>query len=138
MRNIYVGLAAANWIKNELRKVRSDGYFHGSLKPTEQLVDTFRRLMQGEPMNDLPPKTLRPRDAGLHELRTPDLRIFGWFWRSHTYIVGSACAVSTLKTKDTVYAGHMETCRFFREGLDLDEPKFISGEVDDILESRNR
>lgn len=132
-RKIYIGESAGRWINENLKELQPDGFYDGALRPREQLVDVFRRFMIGEPINDLPPKTLRPHKDGIHELRSHDLRVFGWFWRQAAFIAGSAASAKDLKDNSVTYFQCMEVCMTLRGRLDLDDPKFITGDIDDIL-----
>lgn len=133
VRNIYIGESAERWIKDELKNLQTDGFHHGAERPREQLADVFRRVMVGEHINKFRPKTLWAHPNWMHELRTADLRIFGWFWRSTDFIVSEIVAKSALSAKRITYHGCLELCRAHRERLDLDPPKFIEGEINDIL-----
>lgn len=133
MRNVYVGKQAEKWIIDNLKEAKTDGMFGGVEAPREQLADMFRRVMTGERIDRFRPKTLRQHPEWIHELRTADLRIFGWFWRTTHFIVSSVEFKSRLSTKEVTYGGHIEGCRVYRGSLDLDEPKHIEGDISDIL-----
>ncbi|UWQ40064.1 hypothetical protein K3718_10815 [Leisingera aquaemixtae] len=132
-RIIYIGPNAGEWIHANLKALKADGYFEGVEQPREQLADVFRRVMTGEKINDFRPKTLWEHPEWIHELRTADLRIFGWFWRKNHFIVGEVGTKSDLAAGKVSYSGYLESCRAFRKTLDLEEPKFIEGDIDDIL-----
>lgn len=134
VRNIYIAEPAGGWIHENLKALRPDG-FHGDgvELPREQLADVFRRFMVGEDINRFPPKTLVAAPDWLHELRTADLRIFGWFWRRQHYIVAVVMTKKELGDKRVTYHGCLETCKAVRDSLDLEPPKFIEGEINDIL-----
>lgn len=133
VKNIYISQSAEAWIHENLKNLKSDGYHHGVEEPREQLADIFRRVMTGENINEFHPKTLWRHPDWLHELRTADLRIFGWFWRSTHFLVGEISVKSNFADKVVTYNGYLESCRALRDFLDLDPPKFIEGEIDDIL-----
>lgn len=133
VRNIYIGNRAGSWIHENLKSLPSDGFFDGVESPREQLADVFRRMMTGENINLFPPKTLRGHPDWLHEVRTADLRIFGWFWRRSSFIVSMIAPKSKFSNREITYSGCLETCRADRDQLDLDPPKFIEGDINDIL-----
>lgn len=133
VRNIYICRRAEDWILENLKNLKPDGFFDGVENPREQLADVFRRVMTGENVNAFPPKTLWKQPEWLHELRTADLRIFGWFWRSTDLIVSTILPKSEFSARRVTYAGCLETCRADRDALDLTPPKFIEGEINDIL-----
>jgi len=133
VRNIYISATAEKWIANNLKQLQPDGFYDGVERPREQLADVFRRVMIGENINEFYPKTVVKHPDWIHELRTADLRMFGWFWRSSHFIVALIMVKKDLADNRVTYDGCFETCRAFRSGLDLDPPKFIEGEIDDIL-----
>lgn len=136
LRDVYVTLGAGTWISEELKTLKTDGFYEGALSPREQLADVSRRVMVGEQIDQFRPKTIVKHPDWIHELRTPDLRIFGWFWRQRCYIA-SVLATKASLVESIKYSGCIETVRFERAKLDLDPPKFIEGEIDDILRIRN-
>ena len=61
------------------------------------------------------------------ELRTPDLRIFGWF-ALKDHFVGVVANDATYVKEHDLYQGYIGEVVRFRDGLQLDDPKFIPGE----------
>jgi len=133
VRNVYIGEDAGKWINLRLKSLESDGFFHGVERPREQLADIFRRVMINEPIDSFRPKTLIEHPDWLHELRTPDLRVFGWFWRQRDFIASAIATKADLRANKIAYSGCLEQCRAHRTNLDLDPPKFIEGDINDIL-----
>jgi hypothetical protein len=60
------------------------------------------------------------------ELKTADVRVFGWFYERDCFIAVSLDEVWRVKAIP-LYAGYRSEVIRYREGLELDEPKFISG-----------
>ncbi len=131
--NVYIGEQAEAWIHENLKKAKPDGMFHGVESPREQFADVLRRVMTGERIDRFRPKTLVAHPVWVHELRTADLRIFGWFWRKSHFVVSTVELKSRLSANVVTYSGHIQTCCALRDALDLDLPKYIEGEIDDIL-----
>lgn len=70
---------------------------------------------------------MRPVGNGVWELKTADLRLFGWFVQKDCFIVCDCD--TTLRVKQMrLYPGYRDQAVRFRERLDLDEPKFIAGD----------
>jgi hypothetical protein len=63
---------------------------------------------------------------GIWELKTADLRIFGWFNVLDHFVGAAADTTDRVKQHNLYYGYAGETARF-RDGLDLDPPKFIPG-----------
>ena len=119
VRNIYISKGAETWIREKLKQLDADKYYHGVEMPREQLVDVFRRVMTGEQINKFPPKTLIEHPDWIHELRTADLRIFGWFWRRNDFIVAAIGRKEDLALNRVAYQGFLETCRHERDCSEL-------------------
>lgn len=65
---------------------------------------------------------------GVWKLKTADIRIFGWFSRKDCFI--GAVADDATKIKDhNLYHGYANVpTKRFRDALDLNPPKFVSGD----------
>lgn len=91
---------------------------------TEQILYEFvigRRLAYGSAYHPLDPLS-----AHVWELKTPDVRLFGWFpQRGHLIIVCGELKENLRKISD--YAPHVGKVVAFRDALDLDEPKAVTG-----------
>lgn len=133
-RAIYLSPKAAGWIRENLPDMAADGFVDGALAPREQLRELFRRFIVGDTFNqEYAPKPLTPLDSGVVELRTADLRLFGWFYRQREFIVSSVDRKVRLADRAVAYSGFVTEVCYFRDSLDLDGAKFIVGDMDDIL-----
>jgi hypothetical protein len=124
------------WIEQDLPALKSA--LGLELSPLEQffaLVQTFcsdEPLTYGEQF-----KPLYSRGRGVWELRTQDVRVFGWF-PIKDHFVGVAGNDATFIKEHDLYEGYIGEVVRFREGLDLDEPKFIPGEeARDVVSNYN-
>lgn len=119
------------WMESTLPTLTTDGYVPGASTPTEQAENLLYQFIVGKPIKSMPPKCMRPEGDGVWELRTHDLRFFGWFWRKSIFVV------SAIDTKARCLKGyyHGFRCQAERDrnNLDLDPPKFINGSLDDVL-----
>jgi hypothetical protein len=50
----------------------------------------FNTFLSGGDVRSFPPKCLQPVEDGVWELRTHDLRFFGWFWRRGVFVTAEA------------------------------------------------
>lgn len=106
----------------------------GSLKPDEQVDRLLWEFVTGKPMAyQQGAENLEPKTAAVWELKTIDVRIFGWFAARGTFIAVNGALRSSLKPWEK-YAPYIEEVTDVRDGLDLDEPKFLPhGAVKDVL-----
>ncbi|MCE2524121.1 MAG: hypothetical protein J4F49_13055 [Rhodobacteraceae bacterium] len=133
LRMIYFTPQAAEWIADELPSIKSDQFVEGSVKPLEQAMGYLDMFVTAEELSGMLPKALKPYDAGIWELRTPDLRFFGWFWRRAVFVISAVGVKAQLQSGQTIYAGYVEQAKHHRRQLDLDEPKFVKGEIKDVF-----
>jgi hypothetical protein len=78
-------------------------------------------------------KALIHRGGGLWELKTADLRLFGWFIKKDCFVV-SDCDTAGRVKQVGLYRGYCDQAEQRRNLLDLDEPKFIAGDnPDDVI-----
>jgi hypothetical protein len=106
----------------------------GSQSPAEQIDDLLYRFISGKSLLDnYDLHALLPDDRCVWELKTSDVRIFGWFPERDTFVgVGGDMARRIKDMK--LYGGYRDEVRIFRDRLDLDEPKYLQGsKVSDVL-----
>jgi hypothetical protein len=72
-------------------------------------------------------KPLNHLGEGIWELKTPDLRLFGWFPYRECFVCGALDTATNVKSHN-LYAGYCNTVKYFRDQLNLDNPKFVPGE----------
>jgi len=132
-RCLYVHPRVENWFTSELPNLDADGFWESVQSPEDQAEDLVYRFVSGEDdIADLPPHSMQPKEAGVWELCTYDLRFFGWFWRKGVFIVSAVDTACRCK-QHSLYAGYREQCVRDREGFDLTPPPFITGETSDVL-----
>jgi hypothetical protein len=131
-RRIYLIPKVRDWIERDLPTLQST--YQLELTPAEQLYALFYQFCVGKPLaGGGRYKKLNPRDRHVWELKTGDLRIFGWFPQMDVFIV---CAIhdATRVKEIQLYAGFREEVVRVRNTMPLDEPKCIEGdEYDDVL-----
>ncbi len=79
-------------------------------------------------------KPLTHHRDGIWELKTPDLRIFGWFVKRDQFVGWAADATEKIK-KHNLYHGYAREAGHFRDNLNLDPPKFVQGDKPDAVVS---
>lgn len=80
-------------------------------------------------------KDLMPRQDEVWEMKTPDLRIFGWLYRPRVFIAACLEYADWYKepTKIKTYGATRNRVVAMRDALDLDEPKFATGQYDALV-----
>ena len=69
---------------------------------------------------------LYEHEDGVWELKSADIRVFGWFYKRDVFIAAAADAAWKIK-EYCLYAGYRDQTKRDRDALDLDPPKFIAG-----------
>ncbi len=84
-------------------------------------------------------KDLMPKDAETWEMKTVDLRVFGWIYKPKIFIAVFGDYADLYKGKNksvkpiASYARAVNRVVRAREMLDLDEPKFVTGVYDELV-----
>jgi hypothetical protein len=100
--------------------------------PAEQLDDLLAEFLGTEPLTvswrfgPIYPAPGKPW-PGVWELKTPDLRIFGWFPVQNKFIAVNGCDAQKVK-EYRLYGGFRDEVVRCRGHLPLDEPKYVAGE----------
>lgn len=124
-RSIYVSSALKEWILRVLPTKESDWKLE--LSPLEQFAALANDFAAGQfltyKLDFLP---LRHVEDGIWELKTGDLRLFGWFPAKDCFIAHRLEMTTHIK-EHKLYFGMAGEVATYRNNLELDEPKFISG-----------
>lgn len=75
-----------------------------------------------------------PSECGVFEIKTADIRFFGWFPAVDNFIAADVVTAVFCKERG-LYDGYRDQVRRRRDLLDLDVPKFLSGGIFDVLSS---
>lgn len=135
-REIYLLPQASAWMRDTMPGLETDGFKEGAVRPDQQAYVLFKDFVAGTDLfaQDMFPKPLRPDDIehGVWELRTADLRFFGWFVRKGCFVVSSVETKRRILEHGLV-PGHRAQAVHRREELDLDEPKYLKGRTKDVF-----
>ena len=132
-RIIYLHPRVADWIDENLEALENDGYYDNVPSPLQQADDLFYEFISGaEISSQWPPHAMTPFDSGVWELRTPDLRFFGWFWRKGVFLLTAIDTKSRCQAHG-LYSGYRDQCTRDRTDFDLEPPAFCTGELSDVL-----
>jgi hypothetical protein len=103
--------------------------------PTQQMDALLEVFCSGETITYGPQfKPLVHLGDGIWELKTPDLRLFGWFSKRDCFIAGALDTAFNVKSYN-LYPGHAGVVCHLRSHLDLDEPKFVPGNDPNVVVS---
>lgn len=123
-----------NWLEKALPELETT-VVGGDIEPDEQVYACFYDYIVGEDLDpDVRFKKLR-RTPDLHvwELKTIDVRIFGWIPQKDVFICCFGDLADTIKLRDS-YSTYMARTEYVRAQINLDEPKSIeSRNYDDVL-----
>jgi len=127
IRSIYASPRLKTWIENDLPQLEST--WNIELTPQEQLQAFIEEVFcPREPLTyDWHFKPLTHIRDGIWELKTADLRMFGWFFVKDCFIGSAANLTDTVKQLH-LYRPYAEEAVRFRDGLDLNHPKFVPGD----------
>jgi hypothetical protein len=134
-RKLYVYPECVEWMRSKVPHMVT-GRIASALTPQEQLVERLRQWMAGDPMaygrmfHDM-----IPRSDGVWEMKTADLRIFGWMHRPREFIAVRGGYADDYKepTKTKSYADDRREVVKAREALDLDGKRYADGEFDELV-----
>jgi hypothetical protein len=80
-------------------------------------------------------RPIRYAGQGVWELKTADIRIFGWFHAIDCFVGHVADATQRMKDHPGLYHGYAGEIVRFRSKLDLNDPKFVTGEDPHVVVS---
>lgn len=97
------------------------------LRPLAQVQQVLKNFIIGWPMRiGLDFHVMAPLESDVYELKTPDIRLFGWFYRRDHFIVVCGADIGRLKGQG-LYGQYRDRVVEARRQLPLDEPKCLWG-----------
>jgi hypothetical protein len=123
------------WLVSALPKLEP-GRLKAADPPSEQVDNALYRWIIGKDivytrhLNDLMPMV-----DEVWEMKTADIRIFGWMYLPRKFIAvfGDYADFYKGKNRSKSYEKARERVIRERNGLDLDEPKFVKGTFDELV-----
>ena len=122
------------WLENELPGYASDPV-NIDMSPLEQVAVVFHAYVVGLPFStDRRFKKLSwTPQHHIWEIKTDDIRIFGWIPRRDAFI----CCFGDLKSEIEIfrkYGLYIARTKYVRENMNLDEPKCVEGkDYNDVI-----
>lgn len=135
-RYMYALPHVTEWIKETIYTLNSE--YPIEMTPLEQLDDILELFCSGKAIHN--PRrfhVLHPNDECIWELKTQDLRIFGWFYKKDIFIISDINSTERVK-KHSLYRGYVGQAKRSQNQLDIDPPKYIEGtETSDVISIKN-
>jgi hypothetical protein len=134
-RKFYAYPECLEWMRNEVPKMVT-GRIESAFTPYEQLMERLRQWMAGDPMAYGPMfHDMDPRTDEVWELKTADLRIFGWMYQPREFIAVKGGYTDDYKepTKTKIYADERREVIRARDALPLDGDRFVRGDFDELV-----
>lgn len=125
-RCIYLSEKLRAWMDTDLPILQAT--WQTELTCQEQVVELVEMFCAGDQLDSTTQfHVLRPVNSGVWELKTGDVRIFGWFPTKDHFIGVVAHDAYRVKYYD-LYHGLVGEVVRYRDALDLDQPKFLPGD----------
>ncbi|TPJ34283.1 hypothetical protein [Mesorhizobium sp. B2-6-5] len=101
--------------------------------PVKQVFGLLQTFITGKPLvHGRQFHILHPEKQDVWELKTVDVRIFGWFHERNRFVAVRGASME--QCKNDGYAEFRNEVVAYRAALDLDEPKFKQGaKIDDVI-----
>src|ERR1700730_18702019 len=134
-RKFYAYPECFEWMRNKVPTMVT-GRIASAFTPREQLIERLRQWMVGDPMAYGPMfHDMDPRSDEGWEIKTADLRIFGWMYRPREFIAVRGGYTDDYKepTKIKNYADDRREVVRARDSLPLDGDKYAKGDFDDLV-----
>src|SRR5689334_1256284 len=121
------------WLQGVLDGARSPRPL-AHLSAAEQIDDLFYSFLSGAPLAfNRQFRAIRVEDNAVWELKTPDVRIFGWFLAKDCFAAVFGNWADTIKDHD-LYRGYRIAIRRLRRELEIDASLCVKGGApDDVL-----
>jgi hypothetical protein len=109
------------------------GILEATETPAAQMDTLLRKWNSGKPMAySRAFSNLKPTVRGVWEMKTADLRVFGWLWRPKVFIATFAGLADDYKSQNRnppkeSYAEARDRVVWIRDRLGLDPPTFVTG-----------
>jgi hypothetical protein len=107
--------------------------------PKQQMDTILRKWNSGKPMRyGRAFSILKPTHHSVWEMKTADLRIFGWLYRPKVFVAAFAGFTDDYKPQGgqpprESYSAARDRVVWLRDQLELDAPSFVTGDYDAIV-----
>lgn len=116
----------AKWLVEEF--VEMPTFYPESISNKKQAATLLKDFVTGEPFEpSINFWHMRPYENDVYELKTSDLRVFGWFARRKVFIAAVASTFEITHKANGIHGVFRDQVISMRESLDLDAPKWVVG-----------
>lgn len=124
-RMFYLLPTALKWMQEKLPGLNT--WFENEVSPLEQVDLFLTKFCAGDTLTfERQFHSVHHVDDGIWELKTIDVRMFGWFHARDRFVCTNGGDATVIKSHGLVPGFRDEAVRL-RTDLDLDEPKFVKG-----------
>ena len=134
-RWFYAGQEFMGWLRQDVPQLET-GRLRAADTPQEQLDQIlYKWISGGEITYQRMFKDLMPMSDEVWEMKTADIRIFGWMCEPLKFIAvfGDYADNYKLRGRESAYDLAKRRVIRFRDCLDLEEPKIASGTFDALI-----
>jgi len=134
-RKFYAFPLCLDWMRKDVPNMTT-GRCQSPLSPKEQLEQRLRQWMSGATIvHERMFNDMLPHDKHVWEMKTADLRLFGWVYQPKAFIALCGGYADDYKepTKTKNYADDVKAVVAARHLLPLDGPKFATGDFDELV-----
>lgn len=126
MRLLYGTPSFVGWLNEILAGAQPKRRF-GEATPVEQIDELFYSFLRGLPLIPMRQfRFIRAETNAVWELKTPDVRIFGWFLKKDCFVCVFGNWVDLVKDHD-LYRGYRIAIRRLRRELKIDDNLCVQG-----------
>jgi hypothetical protein len=126
LRLLYGTPGFIEWLKQILDGIEPKAKL-GDTTPAEQLDQLFHMFLTGAPLAHMRQfRYIRAEENAVWELKTPDVRIFGWFLKKDCFVGVFGDWADRVKDHD-LYRGYRIAIRRLRRELGVDDTLCVKG-----------
>lgn len=125
-RQFFGSAAFLEWLHGPVMSAVS--FYPDDIAPKLQAHALLKDFITGKPFCGTRLfKKMSPASDDVWELRSPDIRVFGWFPRKDCYVATSGDLFGNLKGDPPLYEKHRIDCVSFRSEIQMTEPMYVAG-----------
>ncbi len=118
--------AVTTWLAETLPNVTQ--YHADDISPRAQVFALLKMFLSGEAMEEGDQfRLMQPVEDDVYELKSSDIRIFGWFYRPAVFVATSVDSMERVHTIAGLSSGHRNSVKHVRQNIELDPPAYIEG-----------
>ncbi|MDF1599686.1 hypothetical protein PZ895_07840 [Mesorhizobium sp. YIM 152430] len=125
-RRFYADPGFLGWLNTDVKAARS--FYRDHIAPAQQALAILQSYNAGHAfIGSRMFQRMSPSSDDIWEMRTPDLRFFGWVPTRDCFIAVKGDLFENLKNDKSLYERHRIDAKLHRADTDLDEPKYQAG-----------